>query len=157
MNLPINKDGNIELDLFDIVSEVIGRATDEERETIVVYFGLQKPIRKWMVERLAEEYSRPSYNEEIHKDRSELLQKIKVEELNYYATLIAGKMIDEHRHNKAYWELYRWCSDHNLTCMVGFPHKALKNSDWEWKEEVEEIVRNIIKQERADLLEVSIQ
>ncbi len=153
MQLPINKDGNIELDLFEIVSEVIGRATEEERETMVEYFALQKPIRKWMVERLAEEYSRPCYNEGIHKDRLELLQRIKVEELNYYASLIVEKMIDEHRHNKAYWELYRWCSDHSITNMVGFPHQALKNSDWKWREELEEIVKQIIKTDRPDLLE----
>ncbi len=154
MQLPINKEGNIELDLFEIVSEVVGRATQEEREAMVEAFGFQEPIRKWMVERLANEYARPSYNENIHKDRAELLAKIKDEELKYYADLIVDKMVDEHRHNKAYWELYHWCSDHNITNMAGFPHQALKSTDWKWQQEIEEVVRNIIKTERPDLLEV---
>jgi hypothetical protein len=153
MQLPINKDGNIELDLFEIVSEVVNRATEEERQTIVEYFGFQKSIREWMIKRLADEYSRPSYYEEIHKDRLELLRKIKIEELNFYASLIVGKMIDEHRHNKAYWEIYRWCSDHNITRMDGFPHQALKPDDWKWRGELEETVTQIIKQERPDLLD----
>ena len=34
MRLPINEDGNIELDLFEIVSEVMHKATEEERQTI---------------------------------------------------------------------------------------------------------------------------
>ncbi len=155
MRLPLNKEGNIELDLFEIISEVIGKATEEERDTIVEYFGLQKPIRKWMVGRLADEFSRPCYNESIHDDRSDLLQKIKDEELKYYASLITDKMVDEHRHNKAYWEIYRWCSDHGITHMEGFPHQALKLSDWDWKREIEETVRNIIKTERPDLLKVT--
>ncbi len=154
MNLPINKEGNIELDLFEIVSEVIGRATEEERQTMVEYFGLQKPIRKWMVERLADEFSRPSFDENIHKDRLELLTKIKDEELSYYADLIVDTMVDEHRHNKAYWELYRWCSANKITSMNGFPYQALKSDDWQWKQELETTVREIIKRERPDLLEV---
>ncbi len=154
MQLPINKDGNIELDLFDIVSEVMGRATEEERQAMVENFGLQEPIRTWMVTRLANEYSRPSYNENVHKDRATLLTQIKEEELKYYADLIVDKMTDEYRHNKAYWEIYRWCSDHNITRMEGFPHQALKCSDWKWKQELEETVRQIIKTERPDLLEV---
>lgn len=153
MRLPINKEGNIELDLFDIVSEVIGRATEEERETIVGYFGLQKPIRKWMVDRLADEFSRPSYNEEIHNDRLALLQKIKAEELKYYADLIVDKISDEHRHNKAYWELYWWCQKNEITRMEGFPHQALRTSDFNWKLELEETVQQIITQKRPDLLE----
>ncbi len=154
MQLPINKDGNIELDLFDIVSEVIGRATEEERQTIIEYFAMQKPIRKWMVERLAEEYSRPSYYKSVHEDRLDLLKRIKEEELSYYAGLIVEKMIDEHRHNLAYWELWRWCSDHKITHMEGFPYQALKTSDWNWKQELEETVKTIIKKERPDLLDV---
>ena len=157
MRLPINKDGNIELDLFDIVSEVIGRATPEERETIVGYFGYQPSIRKWMVERLADEFSRPNYNEEIHKDRLELLQKIKVEELKYYADLIVDKMVDEHRHNKAYWELYWWCQKNEITRMEGFPHQSLKTSDWDWKLELENTVFEILKRERPNLLEPNYQ
>jgi len=153
MNLPINKDGNIELDLFDIVSEVVNRATEEERQTIVEYFGFQEPIRKWMIKRLADEYSRPSFYTTVHEDRLELLQKIKVEELNFYASLIVEKMLDEHRHNKAYWELYHWCSDHHITGMEGFPHQSLKHVDWDWKMELEKTVKQIIKEERPDLLE----
>ena len=153
MRLPINKDGNIELDLFEIISEVIGRATEEERQTIVEFFGLQKPIREWMIERLADEFSRPSYCEEIHNDRLKLLQSIKVEELSFYAGLIVEKMTDEHRHNKAYWELYRWCQEHKITLTDGFPHQALKHGDWNWRQELEEAVKQIIKQERPDLLE----
>jgi len=153
MQLPMNKDGNIELDLFEIVSEVINRATQEEREAIVEYFGYQKPIREWMVERLATEFSRPSYYEEIHKDRLEFLRQIKEEELSFYADLIAQKVADERRHNKAYWELYHWCSNHNITHTDGFPHQALKSNDWDWKNEVAETVKEIIKQERPDLLD----
>lgn len=153
MELSLNKNGNIELDLYDIITEVIGKATEEEMVDIVECFGLQKPIREWMVKRLADEFSRPSYNEEIHKDRLELLQSIKVEELKYYADLIVDKMIDEHRHNKAYWELYHWCSNHEVTRMDGFPHQALKPSDFEWKRELTETVENIIKEKRPDLLE----
>lgn len=130
------------------------RATEEECQTMVEYFGLQKPIRKWMVERLANEYSRPSFYESVHKDRLELLQKIKQEELSFYACLIVEKMTDEHRHNKAYWEIYRWCSDHNITSMEGFPHQALKSDDFKWEQELEETVKRIIKTERTDLLEV---
>ena len=154
MRLPINKDGNIELDLFEIVSEVIGRATEEERGAIVEYFGFQKPIRKWMVERLAKDYSRPAYCASVHEDRLELLNLIKQEELEYYASLIVEKMVDEHRHNKAYWKLYHWCSANNITIMDGFPHQALKCSDWDWRQELEMIVKDIIKKERPELLEV---
>ncbi len=152
MRLPINKDGNIELDLFEIVSEVVNRASEEERQTIIEYFAMQKPIRKWMVERLAEEYSRPSYYSEVHEDRLDFLTKIKDEELSYYASLICEKITDEYRHSKAYWELYHWCSDHNITRMEGFPHQALKPSDFDWGHELETLVRDTIKQERPDLL-----
>ena len=152
MQLPLNKEGNIELDLFQIISEVIGNATEEEREAIVEYFGLQKPIRKWMVERLADDFSRPSYNTDIHEDRADLLRKIKDEELNYYAGLIVEKVKDEKRHNKAYWELYWWCQAHNLTSQEGFPRQALKPSDWKWNLDLEETVKQIIKTERPDLL-----
>ena len=157
MQLPINKDGNIELDLFEIISEVINKATEEERQTIVEYFGFQKPIRKWMVERLADEYSRPSFYESVHDDRFALLKAIKQEELEYYADLIAQKVAGERRHNKAYWEQYWWCQKNNITAMDGFPHQALKSSDWNWKNEVAETVKEIIKQERPDLLEVKVE
>ncbi len=157
MQLPINKEGNIELDLFDIVSEVMNRVTEEERQTMVEYFALQKPIQKWMVERLATEYSRPNFYEGVHNDRLALLKSIKQEELEYYASLIADKVEDERRHNKAYWELYYWCSDNNITGMKGFPHQALKTGDFDWKHDVEETVKEIIKQERPDLLEVKEQ
>lgn len=153
MQLPINKDGNIELDLWQIVSEVVHRATKEERQMMVEYFGMQEPIRKWMVERLADEYSRPNYYAEVHKDRLEFLRKIQEEELDFYASLIVGKMVDEYRHSKAYWKLYRWCSDHGITRQAGFPHQALKPSDWNWKLELENAVKEIIKTERPDLLE----
>ena len=154
MRLPINDKGNIELDLFDIVSEVTGKATEDERIAIVEYFALQEPIRKWMVERLANDYSRPGYSSSVHDDRLELLRSIKEEELNYFASLIVEKMIDEHRHNKAYWEIYRWCSDNNITRMEGFPHRSLKYDEWDWRMELEQTVRDIVKQERPDLLEV---
>lgn len=157
MQLPINKDGNIELDLFEIVSEVVNKATPEEQEAIVEYFGFQKPIRKWMVDRLANEYSRPSFYEEIHEDRLALLKQIKQEELAFYADLIAQKVADERRHNKAYWELYHWCSNHGITRTAGFPRQALNSSDWDWKNEVAEIVEEIIKQKRPDLLEVKTE
>jgi len=154
MQLPINKDGNIELDLFDIVSEVVHRATPEERETMVEYFGLMKPIRDFIIDKLANEYSRPSFYEGWHDDRLKFLKAIKQEELEYYASLIAGKVEDERRHNKAYWELFWWCQRNNITHMEGFPHQALKTGEWEWKREVEEIVKEAIKQQRPDLLEV---
>ena len=154
MQLPINKDGNIELNLVDIISEVMNRATEEERQTMVEYFALQEPIRKWMVERLADEYSRPCYNNKIHKDRLELLKKIKQEELEYYADKIVDKITNEYRHNKAYWELYWWCQANNITRMEGFPHQALKPSEWDWRMELEKMVCEVIKTERPDLLEV---
>lgn len=154
MQLPINKDGNIELDLFDIVHEVMNKATEEERQTMVEYFGVQEPIRKWMVERLANEYSRPNFYEEVHKDRLDLLKRIKQEELAYYAGLIVNKITDEYRHHKAYWELYYWCRENNITNMAGFPHQALKSSDWKWKEELEKMVAETIRQERPSFLEV---
>jgi len=154
MILPINKEGNIELDLFEIVSQVVHKATPEEKEAIIECFGLQKPIREWMVNRLATEFSRPCYCEGIHADRLKLLEAIKQEELNYYAALIVSKVEDERRHNKAYWELYRWCQAHNITGMEGFPHQALKHSEWDWKLEIERIIKDIIKNERPDLLKV---
>lgn len=154
MQLPINKDGNIELDLFNIVSEVINRATPEERQSIIEYFAILKPIREFVIDKLANEYSRPAFYEGWHDDRLKFLKAIKQEELEYYASLIVNAMIDEHRHNKAYWEIYRWCSDHDITRMAGFPHQSLKHSDWKWKEELENTVKQIIKAERPDLLEV---
>ena len=157
MRLPINKDGNIELDLWEIVHEVVNRATEEERQMMVEYFAMQKPIRKWMIERLSNDFSRPSYDSSIHEDRHELLTKIKEEELNFYASLIVEKMLDEHRHNKAYWEIYRWCSHNNITRMAGFPHQALKHDDWKWRQELEETVATIIKQERPDILEPKVK
>lgn len=153
MQLPINKDGNIELDLFAIISEVVHRATPEEREAIVEDFAILKPIREFIIDKLANEYSRPAFYEEWHQDRLKFLKAIKQEELEYYASLIVHKMIDEHRHNKAYWELYRWCSDNHITRMEGFPHQALKPSDWKWEEELENTVKEIIRKERPDLLE----
>lgn len=153
MNLPLNKDGNIELDLHDIITEVIGKATEEEMIGIVESFGLQKPIRKWMVERLADEFSRPCYYESVHDDRLKLLQSIKVEELAYYADAIVKAMVDEHRHNKAYWELYWWCQKNNITSMNEFPHNALKPSDYNWKQALEKTVIKIIEEKRPDLLE----
>jgi len=155
MRLPINKDGNIELDLFDIVSEVVGKATEEERQTMVEYFGMQEPIRKWMVERLAEEYSRPSFYEEVHNDRKDFLRKIKDEELAFYASLIVERVNDECRHQQAYWKLYYWCSANNITRMNGFPSPILHPSDWDWRKELEDRVKQIIKTERSDLLGVS--
>lgn len=154
MQLPINKDGNIELDLFEIISEVVHRATPEEREAIVENFAILKPIREFIIDKLANEYSRPSFYEGWHHDRLKFLKAIKQEELDYYASLIVGKIVDEYRHNKAYWELYHWCSNHDITRMEGFPHQALKPSDWKWKEELEAMVKAVIKQERPDLLEV---
>jgi len=59
MQLPINKDGNIELDLFEIISEIVNEPTEEGLQTIIDYLDFQKPIRMWRVESLAEEYSRP--------------------------------------------------------------------------------------------------
>lgn len=156
MQLPINKDGNIELDLWEIVHEVVNRATEEEQQMMVEYFAMQKPIRKWIVERLADDFSRPNYNTSIHEDRDELLTKLKDEELKYYASLIVEKMIDEHRHNKAYWEIYHWCSDNNITRMEGFPRQALKHDDWKWRLELEETVGTIIKQDRPDILEPKV-
>ncbi len=156
MQLPINKDGNIELDLWEIVHEVVNQATEEEQQMMVEYFAMQKPIRKWMVERLADDFSRPNYNTSTHEDRDELLTKLKDEELKYYASLIVEKMIDEHRHNKAYWEIYRWCSANNITRMEGFPHQALKHDDWKWRLELEETVGTIIKQDRPDILEPKV-
>ena len=120
---------------------------------MIEYFGFQEPIRKWMIERLAEEYSRPSYCEEIHRDRLDFLKRIKDEELSFYADLIASRVSDERRHNKAYWELYHWCQSHNITRIDGFPYQALKASDWDWKNDVAKTVRHIINQERPDLLE----
>ncbi len=155
MQLPINKDGNIELDLFDIVSEVVHRATPEEREAMVENFGILKPIRDFIIDKLANEYSRPSFYEGWHDDRLKFLKAIKQEELDYYASLIADKLSDEERHQKAYWELYWWCQKNNITNMAGFPHQALKCSDWKWKQELEDTVRQIIKTERPSLLEVN--
>ena len=154
MRLPINKDGNIELDLSEIISEVVGKATDEERKTIIEYFGFLIPIRKLVIDMLAHEYSRPSFYEDVHKDRLELLTKVKQEELGYYAALIVDKVEDERRHNKAYWELYHWCSNNNITSRPSFPHQALKGGDWNWRLELEKVVTDIIKKERPDLLEV---
>lgn len=149
MQLPINKDGNIELDLFDIVSEVMNRATEEEMQTMVEYFALQKPIRKWMVERLANEYSRHSYYQSVHDDRRELLKQIKDEELAYYADLIAEKVEREKRFEKSYYDLRNWCSEH----AKDFPWDKTE-IDLNFKREVEETVKTIIKTERPDLLEV---
>jgi hypothetical protein len=159
MQLSINKEGNIELDLFDIVSEVIGRATEEERQTMVEYFGLQEPIRKWMVERWADDYSRPSYNNTIHKDRLDFLTKIKQEEMAYYADKIVDKINDEYRHNKAFWELYHWCQTNEVTRQKGFPStfQLLKESDWDWRRGLDAMVKDIIKNDRPDLIETKTE
>lgn len=154
MNLPLNKNGNIELDLYDIMAEVIGNATEEEMDGIIERFTLLPEIRRYMVDRLANEYSRYCYYEEIHKDRLSLLTKIKEEELNFYASLIADKVADEYRHNKAYWELYHWCSDKGYTHEDKFPHQALKPCDWDWIKGIEKIVVDTVKKERPSLLEV---
>ncbi len=153
MELSLNEKGNIELDLYAIITEVIGKATEEEMVDIVECFGLQKPIRRWMVERLADDYSRPCFNESIHDDRLKLLQSIKVEELKYYADLIVDKMVDEHRHNKAYWELYHWCQNHDVNKIEGFPYNSLRPSNTDWTKELRETVETIIKEKRPDLLE----
>jgi len=150
MNLPINKDGNIELDLFEIVSIVIDKATPEERETITEYFGLQNPIREWMVERLANEYSRHCFYESVHQDRRELLKKIKEHELAYYADLIAEKVEREKRFEKAYYNLRNWCSEN----AKDYPWDRTE-IDFDFRRNLEEMVINIIKQERQDLLEVN--
>jgi hypothetical protein len=41
--------------------------------------------------------------------------------------------------------------------MEGFPHQALKTSDWDWKMELENTVFEIIKRERPNLLEPNYQ
>jgi hypothetical protein len=154
MNLSLNKNGNVELDLYEIISEVIGNATEAEMLSIIEEFALQPKIRKYMIDRLANEFSRPCFCEEIHNDRLELLQKIKAEELSFYASLIVGKMIDEYRHNKAYWELYWWCSNKGYSQEDSFPHQALKTSDWDWRLELENLVIETVKKERHELLEI---
>ncbi len=148
MNLPINKDGNIELDLFEIVSIVIDRATPEEREAITEYFALQKPIREWMVERLANEYSRHSYYQSVHEDRREFLRQIMEEELAYYADLIADKVEDWKRYRDAYYELRNWCSEN----AKDYPWNKL-DIDFDFRRELETMIKDIVKQERPDLLE----
>jgi hypothetical protein len=37
--------------------------------------------------------------------------------------------------------------------MDGFPHRVLQPGDFDWKKEVEAVVREVIKQERPELLE----
>jgi predicted metal-dependent phosphoesterase TrpH len=114
MKIEINNDSKLEISLWDIIEEAFRQANEEGVSQMIEYLAIQPQVRKVIIHRLAEEFSRMSYYEEIHKDRREFLSAIKEQELDFYCDGIASKVEELRRDNEDYWKLYHFCSQNNL-------------------------------------------
>lgn len=144
MKLEMNDKGNIELDVHEIITELIGNTPDEELDDLISMFGFQKRISKMVSEALAKEFSRENYNTNIHECRDLFLKHIKQEEIKFYASLIANHVENYKRDHENYWKLYHWCSNNNLfQGREGYP-SILHSSpiDFDFRKELEaEVVK----------------
>jgi inhibitor of KinA sporulation pathway (predicted exonuclease) len=111
MNLKLDEKGNVLLNLSDIVDELMGDADSDTCQEILEYFAWQKPMFKYVIDKLCDEYSRDNYNTSIAKYRKDFLTKIQQSQIDYYSSVIANKLEDFKRHNDKYWELYHYVSD----------------------------------------------
>lgn len=150
MDAKLNDNGMIELDLYEVVKEVVDKMHADETdciqtELIITAFGITDQIREWMVDRLANAYSRKNYNSSVHMDRQNFLNSITENEIAYYADKITSEINEERRHNQAYWKLYHWCSDRGLTHEQDFPRlEGLKPEYYAWQEETEKRIKAIL-------------
>ena len=145
MKLEINDKGKLELDMYDIITEVVGNTDDEKLEELIRMFGFQKRILKMVSVALAEEFSRENYNTNIHEARELFLQHIKQEEIKFYASKIVNTVDNYKRTHASYWELYNWCSQNNI--FRDYPnHPSSLNSppiDFDFRRELEKDIAKI--------------
>lgn len=141
MKLEINDKGKIELDMYDIITEVVGNTPDDELWKLVEMLGWQDRIFKMVSEALAEEFSRDNYNTHIHEARDLFLKHIKQEELKFYASAISNVFDDARRHSNSFWKLYHWCQD------AGVFQKFPNHPSWgELPERYNSDIRTVITQ-----------
>lgn len=151
MKIEINDDSKLEISLWDIIEEAFRQANEEGVSQIIEYLSIQPQVRKVIIRRLAEEFSRKSYYEEIHKDRKEFLSMIGEQELNFYCDGIASDIEELRRDNENYWELYNFCSQNELfyTKLPNGENKYLnppkrKDIDFEIRNKISTELREII-------------
>jgi hypothetical protein len=131
----------IEMDLYDIIDEVVSNTPEDRMWEIIEGFMWRKPILKMCSEALAEEYSRKCYNTHLHENRALFLKHIQQEEIKFYASVISDKLSDADRHDKSFWILYHWCSEHDVFRTHGYPCGDLPlKTDFNAKRELEDVI-----------------
>ena len=146
MKPEMNKQGKIQLDMFDIITEVIENMPNERMWEMIEQFGWHEKIFTWVSKALAEEFSRKNYDPMIHEERKKFLQKVKKQEIEYYAELIAARVEDEARMAKAYWKLYRWCSDNHIfrTDNGSYEASEFRGIDFDYRDNLVAIINEAL-------------
>jgi len=150
MNIKIKIEGKNKLildlsDLFYLLHDSFDNEFDAEE--FINDLGWIPQIRKQIIKTLKNEYSRGSYNNNVHKERNELLEAMKEKELEYYTNYVADLIEERNRWNNNYWKLWHWYNErldeHFHT--KGSPPDTDK-IDFDYREEVAKYIQSVLKQ-----------
>jgi len=107
------KEGKVCIDLGDLLYMVWEVQPDEfDQVEFIKKFAWMPQVREEVIRILKEEYSRKSYNEDVHEAREALLVIMKEEEIKFYANVIAKKVEKIQREDRDYWKLFHAVKDH---------------------------------------------
>lgn len=84
---------------------------DDVKVKLIEYLGWEKPVLEKAVDLIENEYSRENYNTVVHETRKKLLEKVKEEELEYYANKIADRVEELKRERHNYFKIYHYMRD----------------------------------------------
>ncbi len=135
------------INLYDLVEQVVRMTPEEDIGTFIEALGITRKVREFMVDRLSKDYSRPSYNSDVHDDRVKFLKAIKDEELAFYACAIASQITEEMRWQNACRDLGDYCRRHHC-----FDHCREVESPPQWPDHISMDVRQKIMDEVREML-----
>jgi hypothetical protein len=133
-------------DLFFLLHDAY--EDDFDAEKFIADLGWLPQVRKSIIETLKHEYSRESYNENIHKERDELLTAMKEKEIEYHTAYVTKLIEENKRLNADYWRLWHYYRD---ILRNDFNHKEFppdtEKIDFDFRKKVEEYLLTLIKKE----------
>lgn len=137
------KDGKLCLDLGDLFYMAYEAQPDEfDQLEFIKKFAWMPQVREEIIKVLKEDYSRPSYCEEVHKEREKFLAAMRDEEIKFYASLIVEKVEDKIRWDREYWKLYHVVREY-VTDGVKIPEMEKINFDY--RKELEQVIIEAFK------------
>ena len=142
----------IKFGINDFMYEISRELSEDDQIDMMNSLSWFDSILKKAVDLLAEEYSRPNYNESIHKFREDLLVKLKQEEIKYYASKIATLLEENRRWQNLYWKMYH----HHMEvtrhldqkCHKGFELPKHEPIDFDGRAEAGKVIEEFLNKQK---------